>query len=50
VAPGETFGPRATGLVRLSLATAPEILEEGVTRLARAVAEWSAAQPVEARR
>ncbi len=37
VAPGETFGPGAAGLVRLSLATAAEILEEGVARLARAI-------------
>jgi aspartate aminotransferase len=42
VAPGETFGPGAAGLVRLSLATAPEILEEGVARLARAVNGWPA--------
>ena len=40
VAPGDTFGPRAAGLVRLSLATAPEVLEEGVARLARAVDVW----------
>jgi len=42
VAPGETFGPGGAGLVRLSLATAPDVLEEGVVRLAAAAAEWSA--------
>jgi aspartate aminotransferase len=42
VAPGETFGSRAAGLVRLSLASAPEVLEEGVKRLAEGVAAWSA--------
>ena len=42
VAPGETFGPRASGLVRLSLAASPETLEEGVVRLARAVEQWPA--------
>jgi aspartate/methionine/tyrosine aminotransferase len=42
VAPGDTFGPGAAGLVRLSLATASEILEEGVARLARAVEAWPA--------
>jgi aspartate/methionine/tyrosine aminotransferase len=41
VAPGETFGPSGAGLVRLSLASAPSVLEEGVARLARAVREWS---------
>ncbi len=44
VAPGETFGPRASGLVRLSLAASPETLEEGVARLARAVEQWPAAE------
>jgi aspartate aminotransferase len=42
VAPGETFGSRAAGLVRLSLASAPDVLEEGVKRLAEGVAAWSA--------
>lgn len=46
VAPGETFGSRGAGLVRLSLAAAPEVLDEGVARLARAVESWTAAQPV----
>jgi aspartate/methionine/tyrosine aminotransferase len=48
VAPGETFGSRAAGLVRLSLAAASETLDEGVARLARGVESWAAAQPVEA--
>jgi aspartate aminotransferase/aminotransferase len=48
VAPGETFGPRATGLVRISLAAASGTLDEGVARLARAVESWTAAEPVEA--
>jgi aspartate/methionine/tyrosine aminotransferase len=42
VAPGETFGPSGAGLVRLSLATAAPVLEEGIVRLARAVRAWSA--------
>jgi aspartate aminotransferase/aminotransferase len=42
VAPGETFGSRAAGLVRLSLASAPDVLEEGVKRLAEGVAAWRA--------
>ena len=42
VAPGETFGPRAAGLVRLSLAADAGSLEEGVARLARAVEAWPA--------
>jgi aspartate/methionine/tyrosine aminotransferase len=33
VAPGETFGNAGAGLVRLSLATTPEKLEEGLSRL-----------------
>jgi aspartate/methionine/tyrosine aminotransferase len=37
VAPGETFGPAGAGLVRLSLAGAPDTLTEAVTRIARAV-------------
>jgi aspartate/methionine/tyrosine aminotransferase len=48
VAPGETFGPRGAGLVRVSLAAAPEALDEGVARLARGVESWRAAQPVQA--
>jgi aspartate aminotransferase len=42
VAPGATFGPEATGLVRLSLASAVADIEEGVQRLARAVTRESA--------
>lgn len=37
VAPGETFGAAGQGLVRVSLATAPSALEEGVRRLATAI-------------
>lgn len=48
VAPGGTFGSRGAGLVRLSLAAAPETLDEGVARLARGVESWTAAQPVQA--
>jgi aspartate aminotransferase len=44
VAPGETFGPRAAGLVRLSLAAARELLEQGVARLAEGVEVWRAAK------
>jgi aspartate aminotransferase len=40
VAPGETFGSRAAGLVRLSLAAAPETLQQGVARLAKGVDAW----------
>jgi aspartate/methionine/tyrosine aminotransferase len=36
-APGETFGAEATGMVRISLATAPELLEEGCCRIVRFV-------------
>jgi aspartate/methionine/tyrosine aminotransferase len=45
VAPGETFGPRAAGLVRLSLASAAETLQRGVARLAAGIEAWPAAQP-----
>jgi aspartate aminotransferase len=45
VAPGETFGSRAAGLVRISLASAPETLERGIERLAAGVEAWPAAQP-----
>ncbi len=40
-APGETFGPSGSGMVRISLATALPDLEEGIARLARAVHSWS---------
>jgi len=42
VAPGATFGAAGRGLVRLSLASAPDVIEEGIARLATAVEEWSA--------
>jgi len=41
VAPGETFGPSGTGMVRISLATALPDLEEGVRRFTSAVLAWS---------
>lgn len=41
LAPGETFGPSGTGMVRISLAAGLEVLEEGVSRLATAVDAWS---------
>jgi aspartate aminotransferase/aminotransferase len=41
VAPGETFGPSGSGMVRISLATALPDLEEGIGRLAAAVRSWS---------
>jgi aspartate/methionine/tyrosine aminotransferase len=37
VAPGETFGPAGRGLVRISLATSPDELLEGVRRIIAAV-------------
>ncbi len=40
-APGATFGPSASGMVRVSLATAEADLIEGVTRLCNYVAEVS---------
>jgi aspartate/methionine/tyrosine aminotransferase len=40
VAPGATFGANADGLVRLSLASSPEVIREGIGRLGRAVREW----------
>lgn len=43
VAPGETFGPSGAGLVRLSLATDPVVLAEGIRRLTSAIAHWSEA-------
>jgi aspartate aminotransferase/aminotransferase len=42
VAPGATFGPAGARLVRLSLASATEVIEEGIARLAIAVEEGSA--------
>jgi aspartate aminotransferase/aminotransferase len=41
VAPGGTFGPAGGGLVRLSLASSPALISEGIARLA-AVAKRSA--------
>ena len=40
VVPGDTFGPGSGRFVRVSLATAPDLLMEGVTRLADAVDDW----------
>jgi aspartate/methionine/tyrosine aminotransferase len=42
VAPGDTFGPGGRGLVRLSLASASDVIEEGIARLAAAVESWPA--------
>ena len=36
-APGETFGPGAAGMLRLSLAAPPEAIEEGIRRIGKAV-------------
>jgi aminotransferase len=38
VAPGEGFGPRGAGFARLSLATADDVLDLGLDRLAQAYA------------
>lgn len=40
VAPGETFGPSGAGLVRISLATGRDLLEEGIGRLTDAISTW----------
>ena len=40
VVPGDTFGPGSGRFVRVSLATAPDLLMEGVARLADAVDDW----------
>ena len=40
VVPGDTFGPGSGRFVRISLATAPDLLMEGVARLADAVDDW----------
>ena len=40
VVPGDTFGPDSGRFVRISLATAPDLLMEGVERLADAIADW----------
>ena len=39
VAPGEGFGPRGAGYARVSLAVTDETLDDGLERLARALAE-----------
>jgi aspartate/methionine/tyrosine aminotransferase len=39
-APGDSFGRNGAGLVRISLAAAPEAIEEGIRRIARAVRAW----------
>jgi aspartate aminotransferase/aminotransferase len=41
VAPGETFGPAGAGLVRISLASEPAVLVEGLRRLTTAVDQWA---------
>lgn len=45
VVPGETFGPGAENYVRVSLATAPDLLKEGVTRMIAAIGAWGAETP-----
>ncbi len=40
VVPGDTFGPGSGRFVRVSLATAPDLLMEGVQRLADDVEDW----------
>ena len=40
VVPGTTFGPASGHFVRASLATATDLLMEGVSRLADAIEEW----------
>jgi aspartate aminotransferase len=49
VAPGEVFGPAGEGLVRISLAEEPEVIEEGVRRLADAIAALAARPDARAR-
>ncbi len=41
VAPGETFGPSGTGMVRISLATGIDTLREGLRRFSAAIRAWS---------
>jgi aspartate/methionine/tyrosine aminotransferase len=43
VGPGDTFGSRAAGLVRISLAAGDDVIAEGIERLAAAVEEWPGA-------
>jgi aspartate/methionine/tyrosine aminotransferase len=40
VAPGATFGDEARAAVRLSLASAPETIAEGIRRIGEAIREW----------
>lgn len=42
VVPGEAFGPRGADYVRVSLASAPDLLAEGVTRMITAIGAWGA--------
>jgi aspartate/methionine/tyrosine aminotransferase len=44
VAPGEVFGPGGEGLVRVSLAEEPDVLDEGLGRLCDAVQALAAAR------
>jgi aspartate aminotransferase len=39
-APGDTFGPAGAGMLRLSLAAAPEVLTEAIRRIGAAVRGW----------
>jgi aspartate aminotransferase len=39
-APGDTFGPGGAGLLRLSLAAAPDIIAEAIRRIGAAVRGW----------
>lgn len=41
VAPGSAFGPGNDRLIRVSLATDPELLRAGIERIGRAVEAWS---------
>ncbi len=42
VAPGEVFGPGGDGLVRISFAVEPDVLAEGMAKIARAVETFAA--------
>mgnify|MGYP006276686501 FL=1 len=43
VAPGTAFGPGSGHFVRLSLASADDVLREGTTRVAAAINTWASA-------
>lgn len=43
VAPGETFGPAGGGLIRISLASPPSAIAEGIARIARTVSREATA-------